>query len=371
MIAHGPAPYHFAPDNEAAVANVRAYRTSTGGKRFVALVRIRGFKPTSKSFSAKRGALDWAAARERELRAQRERGGARQDVGEISIRQLIERFLADPGTRQRRYFLDLERLVAEWAAEYGDLKVRAFGRYQIARFRDALVAGRSPATVNRYMSAMRRCWNWGMEHGYVLDAAMWPKKLMLEEPKAREVMATAAQLGPVFAACDAHSAPLGSLVRFLVGTGARLSDALAVRWRDVDLEAGDVAIRGQKTQRALCVAMLAPAVEALERAAAVKHLSGRVFWQFKDRRAPGWQWLKARKSFPEEFRTMRLHDCRHLCASLLAASGATDVELAAQLGHSTLTMVKRYAHLRGGHRGEGHRKVDEAFGKHRSGKHSA
>jgi integrase len=61
-------------------------------------------------------------------------------------------------------------------------------------------------------------------------------------------------------------------------------------------------------------------------------------------------------------RAMRLHDCRHLCASLLAANGATDVELAAQLGHSTLQMVKRYSHLRGGHRGTAHEKLDKAFG---------
>ena len=48
-------------------------------------------------------------------------------------------------------------------------------------------------------------------------------------------------------------------VRFLVATGARLSDALAVRWRDVNEHYGDVAIRGQKTNRPLRVAMLAPA----------------------------------------------------------------------------------------------------------------
>ena len=59
---------------------------------------------------------------------------------------------------------------------------------------------------------------------------------------------------------------------------------------------------------------------------------------------------------------MRLHDCRHLCASLLAANGASNVELAAQLGHKTLAMVKRYSHLRAGHRGTAHGKVDDAFG---------
>ena len=42
---------------------------------------------------------------------------------------------------------------------------------------------------------------------------------------------------------------------------------------------------------------------------------------------------------------LRFHDLRHTAASYLAMSGATAIELAAVLGHKTLQMVKRYAHL--------------------------
>jgi integrase len=41
----------------------------------------------------------------------------------------------------------------------------------------------------------------------------------------------------------------------------------------------------------------------------------------------------------------RFHDLRHTAASYLAMSGATPSEIAAVLGHKTLAMVKRYAHL--------------------------
>jgi integrase len=93
----------------------------------------------------------------------------------------------------------------------------------------------------------------------------------------------------------------------------------------------------------------------------VRHVGGRVFWFYKDRNAMRNEWDKAKKNFPDSLKAMRLHDCRHICASLLAAQGATDVELAAQLTHSTLAMVKRYSHLRGGHRGTAHNRLDEAF----------
>lgn len=376
------------------MANVEEYRTDAG-KRFVARIRIRGFKPTSKTFPTRAEAESWAATFERELREIRARTGvhAAADATAITLRQLIERFLADPVNRQLRWHPELSRLLAAWADEYGATKVRQFGRIHVEAMRDKLLAQpirpvtrptkkkgdsaaaasgspaapkssktMSAARVNRYLAAMRRAWTWGMVKGYVLPSLPWPAEIMLAEPSPKAVFADAAEIAEMFAACDAVAPELGSLVRFLVGTGCRLGDALAVTWKDVNEQAGDVAVRGQKTDNPLRVAMLAPAREALTRAKAVRNLSGRVFWQYASASSPQWQWRKARLAFPPHMAAWRLHDCRHLCASLLAASGATPVELAAQLGHSTLAMVKRYSHLRGGHRGAAHDRVDKAFG---------
>ena len=46
-----------------------------------------------------------------------------------------------------------------------------------------------------------------------------------------------------------------------------------------------------------------------------------------------------------ELADFRFHDLRHTCASYLAMSGATLAEISEVLGHKTLVMVKRYAHL--------------------------
>jgi integrase len=45
----------------------------------------------------------------------------------------------------------------------------------------------------------------------------------------------------------------------------------------------------------------------------------------------------------------RWHDLRHSAASVLAKSGANSVEIATLLGHRTLGMVRRYAHLANNH----------------------
>ncbi len=46
----------------------------------------------------------------------------------------------------------------------------------------------------------------------------------------------------------------------------------------------------------------------------------------------------------------RFHDLRHTAASYLAMNGATLLEIADVLGHKTLEMMKRYAHLADSHK---------------------
>jgi integrase len=45
----------------------------------------------------------------------------------------------------------------------------------------------------------------------------------------------------------------------------------------------------------------------------------------------------------------RFHDLRHTAASYLAMNGTSLMEIAEVLGHKTLAMVKRYAHLSEAH----------------------
>jgi integrase len=56
---------------------------------------------------------------------------------------------------------------------------------------------------------------------------------------------------------------------------------------------------------------------------------------------------------------MPFHALRHSCASHLAAKGASSVLLADTLGHRSLRMVARYAHLSIDARAKA---IEEAFG---------
>ncbi|MDX2153301.1 MAG: tyrosine-type recombinase/integrase [Bryobacteraceae bacterium] len=354
------------------MATFQKYKRKDGTTGWTAIVRVTGFDPARQAFTKREDAETWASTTERDLKERRERGGARPEMTTVTVRQLIERYLADPKVRQLRSYDDLEALLATCVDRLGDARARTFGRLQITQFRDELMKERprnrgklgagtlSPARVNRYLSALRACWHWAIEEQYVREP--WPAKIMLDEPDAKLVTATPAELQLLFAACDADAPELGTLARFLAGTGARLGDAMNVTWRDVNIEGQEVTLGGAKTGKPYRVAMLPPAVEACKRAAKVKHLSGRVLWQWRDTEHPRKAWDRARKNFPGHLAGIRMHDLRHICASLLAAAGASTVQLAAQLNHSSLEMVKRYSHLQPAHRSAAHDAVDELFG---------
>jgi integrase len=58
-------------------------------------------------------------------------------------------------------------------------------------------------------------------------------------------------------------------------------------------------------------------------------------------------WENARNA--AGLKDFRFHDLRHSTASYLAMNGASLVEIAEVLGHRTLQMVRRYAHLSESH----------------------
>jgi integrase len=152
----------------------------------------------------------------------------------------------------------------------------------------------------------------------------------------------------LLAACDAAEWPrLGLLVRFLLGTGCRLGEALALRWSDLDLRARTARLERTKNGEARILTLPPALVAALKPHRAVG--TGLVFGA---KPKPGQEqrpftfrkhWNKARieAGMPD----LRLHDLRHDAATRLAHAGATLLEIGEVLGHKSTQTTRRYAHL--------------------------
>lgn len=151
-----------------------------------------------------------------------------------------------------------------------------------------------------------------------------------------------------FAASDslAQDRDVVDLLRWMAGTGVRISEALDQLWADVDLEAGTVHVRGTKTKHSDRVLHLPVwLVEALEKRVVVGiPLSGFVFASTRtagrrDRRntARHLRDVFDRGGFP----WATPHSLRRTVATLMDEAGLPLALTADQLGHADPSMTAR------------------------------
>jgi integrase len=191
-------------------------------------------------------------------------------------------------------------------------------------------------------------------------------------PKAKVQPYDLSEIAQLFAAMDGH--PLESLFMVTLGTGLRRGEVCGLRWRDVDLEAGLLHVRGQlarkpgggwqwlppKTEDSdNVVSLSAPVLSALQaerdrqaflrgRAGTLWQESGYVFTKpTGEPHSPELVYLAFRKLVADAgLRPQRFHDLRHAHASLALAEGASMWEVSKQLRHANLNITANiYAHL--------------------------
>ena len=164
---------------------------------------------------------------------------------------------------------------------------------------------------------------------------------------------------------------LSDLAAFALATGLREANVTGLEWSQVDLERRVAWIHPDqaKARKAISVPLNADAVLVLPRQLG-KHpirvfthkgrpvtKAGTKAWRKALDRAgirpfdDGLPVTSERKLYPTrkldeyKYQDFRWHDLRHSAASYLAMNGASLAEIAEVLGHKTLQMVKRYAHL--------------------------
>lgn len=319
-----------------------------GSKAVIAWVRIKSFKPASKSFPNLADAKTWAMALEEELRKQRKRGQARKDLPTLTIKGLIEEFLADPETKQLKYFNDLEALLAWWVNHCGAERAMQFGTVQLREARELISNGRAPATVNRYLSALRSCWNWGRAAQYIPAEKVWPTRLFMTEPRERVRFLNDGELAAVMKAAKEYAPWMHAAVVTSLATGLRQGELLRLEWKDVDLVAKTITVLISKNTKRRIVHLPTPAVDALKKLRGDGIIGKRPIFvdgngEPADKSFLTFHWNKVRTT--AGLIDFRWHDLRHSCASFLAQNGASLVEIGSVLGHSSPSITAKYAHL--------------------------
>jgi len=324
--------------------------TKSGRRRIRAVVRRKGHPAIRRTFATLKAARDWSRTVETEIAA-----GRYVVAGDRTVRDLVDRYIATIAPQKKTGDRTIQQL-RTWSELIGPIELDALRPADLAEARDTIAETRGPATVVRYLSALSHAftiavkdWQWIADNP--LRRITWPR-----QPRGRVRFLSDDERERLLAACQRNPV-LQAIVTLALLTGMRRGEILSIRWRDVDLERRRVILHDTKNRERRQVPLVETAFALFVGMVSgnnVYHVrpgaSDYVFHRRLDPTRPvdithTWR-MAVRHAGLEDF---RFHDLRHTAASYLAMEGATTNEIAEILGHKTLDMVKRYAHLTTSH----------------------
>ena len=197
--------------------------------------------------------------------------------------------------------------------------------------------GNSDATINRKLSCLSRLLRFALERGFVTHRFNFPIK---KETKGRIRFITDAEAVQIMAKAGNKLHPL---FMFLLFTGARVSEALKLSWADFNWTNKVVTFWDTKSGESRTIPMTTSLVSYMSQLMSrggdgpfsdIKQFEvNRVWTSIRDQMG-----LTADKEFVP-------HALRHTCASRLVQRGVPIVVVKEWLGHKTIQMTMRYAHL--------------------------
>ena len=205
-----------------------------------------------------------------------------------------------------------------------------------------------PGTVNRHRSLLSMTYRLAIRNGKVRENPV------RQVPRKRENNIRTRFLEPE------EEAALRAKIRAMyparepefdlaLHTGMRRNEQWQLRWQDVNLRAGIITIPQTKHGTARHVPINSVAEKALKTLS--KSRSGSLYVCVGSDQREGRDWERWFEECVSEanIADFRWHDLRHTFASRLAMAGVSLRTLAELLGHKTLAMVMRYAHLAPAH----------------------
>lgn len=337
------------------MATIRRRKWKDGTNVYHVQVRLKGYPTQTASFSRKTDAKKWVQDTESAIRSGRH--FKTSEAKRHTLAELIDRYIREiiPGKKDGA---TQKRQLEAWKEHIGDHLLADVTPALISEIREQLLGektvrgtARSPATVNRRLAVLSHAFTVASkEWGWIEDNPLRNVKKK-KEPRGRSRFLADLEREKLLAACKESKDPfLYPVVLFALCTGARKGEILNLTWSDIDWDRGLAIFHETKNDESRSVGITGPVLEGLRDLSKVRRLDTNLIFPRRD----GKKSVELRKSWQvaledSEIEDFRFHDLRHTAASYLAMNGASLPEIAAVLGHKTLQMVQRYAHLSDSH----------------------
>ncbi len=230
----------------------------------------------------------------------------------------------------------------------GNIRVSDFKRADAYAFIEVRRKEVKPATINRDIAVLKNMLTYAIDKGLLYHHPLLKFGALPEKPKALKLM-TLEEERQLVASVSEISPVVGAFVAILGETAIRKSEGLHLQWNNVDLDNMIISLDHTKNGKIRHVPLSRFALEtfiSLPKSSSCPY----VFYNHRMRN----RWKEPRETFDKGKREaglpwVRLHDLRHFRASQWVMNGMDLRTVQELLGHSSLSVTQRYAHLAPAH----------------------
>lgn len=309
--------------------------------QFQARVRLTGHPEVTRTFSSRQDAVQWANERERMV--SQGLGEAMQMADDITLFQALDRYANEVTPLKRSQQQELSRLRRWQQNPIADQPLSRIRAVEFARYRDqrqeqgagANTVRLDLALVSHVFEVARK--DWGLEALSNPVKAIRKPKL----PRGRERRLLNGEETKLLTYCDTQgNTLLRAFIVLAIETAMRRGELANLHWNDVDLDSRMAHLHETKNGTSRVVPLSTRAIVALMTLPKEPH--GRLVTIHRDNISGAF----AGACDACGIKGLTLHDLRHEATSRLFEKGFNMMEVSTITGHKSLSMLKRYTHLR-------------------------
>jgi len=240
---------------------------------------------------------------------------------------------------------------------FGDIQIKNIVEYDIDKFLKHLQQERkiSKSTINRYIATIKRMMNYAIELDIIaINPVRHHKQMQVDNIRHRYL--TTEEIEKLLeAAKESKNAKLYYVIQIALKTGMRLSEILSLHGADINMNEKFIMIdqMNTKSKKQRFIPINDALFECLTEFYNKFDLDdNEELFEFKVVRNA---YLKALER--AEIKDFLFHDLRHTFASRLVQNSVELYTVSELLGHSDMSVTKRYAHLSKSHLREAVEKV--------------